>query len=216
MVTSCGQTELVSEMITRALLACFVLQAANLSGSEQIGAKIITAEICPIVLSRGFWGANPPKQQHKLDLPVPEVIIHHTYIPKAANTTQECIADMKSIQHYHQVTKGWDDIGYNFVICGDANIYEGRGWYNIGAHATKHNSRSIGIAFIGDYTEVLPSTEMLDLAKQLVVCGIEKNFIDKDYVLYGHRDVGKTECPGNSLYGEICTWPHHYIKQLSN
>nr|AMQ10341.1 peptidoglycan recognition protein [Laodelphax striatellus] len=215
MVTSCGH-RLVSEMMTSALLAFVIVQAVNFSGSEQIGVKTITADVCHVVLSRGFWGANPPKQQHKLNLPVPEVIIHHTYIPKAANTTQECIAHMKSIQHYHQITKGWDDIGYNFVICGDENIYEGRGWYNIGAHATTHNSHSIGIAFIGDYTDVLPSTDMLQLAKHLITCGLEKNIIIEDYVLYGHRDVGNTECPGNTLYGEICTWPHHFMKKLSN
>lgn len=30
-------------------------------------------------------------------------------------------------------------------------MYEGRGWQNVGAHATGHNSNSIGIVFIGNF-----------------------------------------------------------------
>jgi N-acetylmuramoyl-L-alanine amidase len=49
-------------------------------------------------------------------------------------------------------TNGWNDIGYNFVVGEDGNIYEGRGWSNQGAHAANWNSISIGIAIIGDFT----------------------------------------------------------------
>jgi N-acetylmuramoyl-L-alanine amidase len=49
-------------------------------------------------------------------------------------------------------TNGWIDIGYNFLVGEDGNIYEGRGWNNVGAHATNWNSKSIGICVIGDFT----------------------------------------------------------------
>jgi N-acetylmuramoyl-L-alanine amidase len=49
-------------------------------------------------------------------------------------------------------TNGWLDIGYNFVVGEDGNVYEGRGWTRVGAHAVNWNSRSIGIAVIGDFT----------------------------------------------------------------
>ena len=39
---------------------------------------------------------------------------------------------------------GWSDIGYNFLVGEDGNIYEGRGWGKVGAHARGHNSDSIG------------------------------------------------------------------------
>lgn len=41
------------------------------------------------------------------------------------------------------------DIGYNFMIGGDGNIYEGRGWHKQGAHTSGYNRGSIGIAYIG-------------------------------------------------------------------
>ena len=46
----------------------------------------------------------------------------------------------------------WSDIGYNFLVGEDGNIYEGRGWMKRGAHAPDYNSESIGICVIGDFT----------------------------------------------------------------
>ena len=39
---------------------------------------------------------------------------------------------------------GWSDIGYNFVVGEDGNVYEGRGWNSVGAHTYGYNNRSIG------------------------------------------------------------------------
>lgn len=47
---------------------------------------------------------------------------------------------------------GWDDIGYNFLVGDDGNIYEGRGWGIKGAHSPKYNANSLGICFIGNFT----------------------------------------------------------------
>lgn len=47
--------------------------------------------------------------------------------------------------------KNWGDIGYNFVVGEDGNIYEGRGWSKHGAHSVSYNSKSIGICLIGNF-----------------------------------------------------------------
>jgi N-acetylmuramoyl-L-alanine amidase len=47
---------------------------------------------------------------------------------------------------------GWNDIGYNFLVGEDGNVYEGQGWNYVGAHAPAYNLRSIGICIIGDFT----------------------------------------------------------------
>ena len=40
--------------------------------------------------------------------------------------------------------KGWNDIGYTFLVGEDGNVYEGRGWDIVGAHCPWYNFRSIG------------------------------------------------------------------------
>lgn len=39
----------------------------------------------------------------------------------------------------------WADIGYNFLVGEDGNVYEGRGWTQVGAQTLNYNSKSIGI-----------------------------------------------------------------------
>jgi N-acetylmuramoyl-L-alanine amidase len=51
-------------------------------------------------------------------------------------------------------TNKWDDIGYNFVVGEDGNVYEGRGWNAVDSHAVPYNRNSIGICIIGDFTGV--------------------------------------------------------------
>lgn len=41
---------------------------------------------------------------------------------------------------------------FSFLVGNDGRIYEGAGWHKIGAHTRGFNTRSLGIAFIGDYT----------------------------------------------------------------
>ena len=44
--------------------------------------------------------------------------------------------------------RGWFDIGYSFVLCGDnpnpTQIFRGRGWTYVGAHCIGYNHRSLG------------------------------------------------------------------------
>jgi peptidoglycan recognition protein len=64
---------------------------------------------------------------------------------------------VQGFQDYHMDSNGWSDIGYNFLVGGDGNIYEGRGWERVGAHAPGYNSNSMGICFIGSFTCELSS-----------------------------------------------------------
>ncbi|KOB65850.1 Peptidoglycan recognition protein C, partial [Operophtera brumata] len=94
--------------------------------------------------TRQDWGAIPPIDITPLKTPVEYVIIHHTYIPAACNTREQCSADMRSMQRYHN-SLDWGDIGYNFCVGSEGGAYEGRGWRTMGIHARKANSVSVGI-----------------------------------------------------------------------
>jgi N-acetylmuramoyl-L-alanine amidase len=62
---------------------------------------------------------------------------------------------------------------------------------------------------MGDYSNKLPNDAALHAVKAMIECGIQLGKITPDYKMYGHRDVGHTECPGNSLYSLINTWNHY-------
>lgn len=64
------------------------------------------------MMKRHEWGAMPPKMVETIEGAVPYVIIHHSYIPEACWTTDACIQAMRAMQDFHQVERGWNDIGY--------------------------------------------------------------------------------------------------------
>ncbi|XP_030568108.1 peptidoglycan-recognition protein LB isoform X2 [Drosophila novamexicana] len=160
------------------------------------------------LLSRADWGARMPKQVDYFNGPAPFVIIHHSYIPAVCESTPDCMRSMREMQDFHQVDRGWNDIGYSFGIGGDGLIYTGRGFNVVGAHAPKYNDKSVGIVLIGDWRTELPPARMLHSAQDLIAFGVAQGYIDPAYKLLGHRQVRDTECPGGRLYQEISTWPH--------
>ncbi|XP_033606966.1 peptidoglycan-recognition protein SC2 [Cryptotermes secundus] len=166
---------------------------------------------CPRIISKEEWGGRPPVgSTEPLSLPVPFVVVHHGGMRKYCTTMEECVAIVRSYQNYHIDFNGWNDIGYNFLVGEDGNVYEGRGWEAVGAHAPTYNTRSIGMCIIGDFTDRLPNPAALNALQQLIDCGVAEKKIEAQYQLIGHRQnaASKTECPGNKLFQEIESWPH--------
>lgn len=166
---------------------------------------------CPPIVPRCMWGAEPYRgTPTNLTLPLSFLYIHHTAIPSQPCVTfQQCSADMRAMQRFHQDDRGWDDIGYSFVAGSDGYIYEGRGWHWQGAHTLGHNSKGFGVSFIGDYSQVLPSSHSMALVRDnLASCAVQGGRLVDNFVLQGHRQVVNTSCPGDAFYSEIKTWEH--------
>ncbi|CAG9759491.1 unnamed protein product [Ceutorhynchus assimilis] len=171
------------------------------------GKDLDLPTICPNIITRVQWNARRPHAFDYLIIPVINVIIHHTVTPKC-NTQEKCTAILREIQNFHMDTLEFHDIGYNFMIGDDGRVYEGVGWHRIGAHTRGYNSRSIGIALIGNYTDILPNSNMFLALKKLLACGVELGELDKNYKLFGARQVSGTASPGHRLFAEIKKWPH--------
>ncbi|KAL4657964.1 N-acetylmuramoyl-L-alanine amidase-like [Arapaima gigas] len=174
--------------------------------------------VCPTIITRCEWEAAPYRgTPTQLTLPLSYMYIHHTYEPsEPCLSFQQCAADMRSMQRYHQESNGWDDIGYSFVAGSDGYIYEGRGWSWQGAHTAGYNSKGYGVAIIGDYTTNLPSQRTLELVRdELPACAVTEGHLVPAYIVHGHRQMVNTECPGNALYREIGTWPHFHVSDHS-
>ncbi|KAG8574369.1 hypothetical protein GDO81_009151 [Engystomops pustulosus] len=166
---------------------------------------------CPALVPRCMWEAKPYNGSPTLlKPPLPHVYIHHTYTPsKPCVSFQECAADMRSMQRFHQVDRGWDDIGYSYVAGSDGYVYEGRGWHWVGAHTKGHNTVGYGISFIGDFTSSIPDARILQLVRdRLLRCAVRSGYILPNYTIQGHRQVVNTSCPGDALFQEISSWEH--------
>lgn len=113
-----------------------------------------------------------------------EVILHHA---EASSAT------VWDINDWH-LDNGWVGIGYHYYIRKDGSIYRGRPEWAVGAHATGHNDRSIGICCEGAYmTETMPAAQ-LDSLKALL-----RDIMGRygTLALKRHRDVNATSCPGD-------------------
>ncbi|KAL3892000.1 hypothetical protein ACJMK2_004240 [Sinanodonta woodiana] len=166
------------------------------------------ADPCAVMLSRAEWGARVPRSVRLLDKTVSIVFIHHTVTSRCVFTSL-CTKEVKKIQNYHMDTKGWDDIGYSFLVGEDGRAYEARGWDRVGAHTYGWNDVAISIAVLGNFNKVLPSEYALQAINSLIQCGIRKGKLKQDYKLYGQRDATPTDSPGHMLYDLMKKWPHY-------
>lgn len=78
--------------------------------------------------------------------PVSYAIIHHGD-SKPCDTKESCSKMVRIYQNTHMDENKWDDIAYSFVVGGDGNVYEGRGWSTVGAHSgvVSYNKNSQGL-----------------------------------------------------------------------
>ena len=172
----------------------------------------------PTIYSRAQWGADESWRKGTVEYgTIAAGFIHHT-VNANDYTADEVPGILRSIYAYHTKTKGWNDIGYNFLIDRFGRIWEGRyGGVDkavVGAHTQGYNSYSFAASAIGNFEEVQPSSAMLDAyarlyAWKLSMYGIAADdtsqWVGSKYfqAINGHRDAGQTACPGKYMYAQI-------------
>ncbi len=143
---------------------------------------------------------------------ISKIIVHHTASSKDLDDPAKAI---RNIYYWHAVTRGWGDIGYNYLIDQQGNIYEGRygGDGVVGAHAGIGNVGSIGIAVLGNYEDSDVPDNVLKSLVALIKSKVETFNIDPAGFasfrganfanIFGHRDIVSTSCPGEKLYAQL-------------
>ena len=133
------------------------------------------------------------------------IVIHHS----ATDRGSAAIFD-----RYHR-GKGWDELGYHFVIGNgrgavDGKVEVGSRWVKQkwGAHCktpgNAYNTYGIGICIVGKYSDKLPSPAQLDSLRRLVRFLSDRYGIAPANII-GHRDAPgtSTKCPGDTLHRYI-------------
>ncbi len=133
---------------------------------------------------------------------IKHIVIHCTATIESISYTA------KDINRWHK-KRGWNGIGYHFVIGLDGTIEKGRPLYKVGAHVKGYNKESIGIVYVGgldknkipkDTRTARQKTAILKLLNKL-----KQKYPNAD--ILGHRDFS----PDKNGNGKI--EPFEYTKE---
>jgi N-acetylmuramoyl-L-alanine amidase len=179
----------------------------------------------PRIISRSGWGADESLRRfHPEYADAAEMVFVHHTVTATVYPCSESAAIVRGIYRFHVLVNGWNDIGYNFLVDRCGHIFEGRfGGIKrpvIGAHTLGFNTGSVGIAMIGTFSSVSPTSTAVGALERLIawrldvahadptghahmVSGGNPRFPAGRVVVFprvaGHRDAYPTECPGAAL-----------------
>jgi len=146
------------------------------------------------IVTRSEWGARKPDPR-----PFPTTswanrtgfVVHYS----AADDDQT----VRSIQNYQMDTRGWRDIGYNFLVDKHGKLYEGAQgtWLAIGVHVANHNTANMGVCAIGKDSQITDAhkraiRELYDECNRRAGKTLAKRY-------HSGMAGASTSCPGDNL-----------------
>ncbi|RAJ61623.1 N-acetylmuramoyl-L-alanine amidase [Streptomyces sp. Amel2xB2] len=207
-----------------------------LSGAEQAHRRTAPARDetpptapRPRIVPRSAWHADEGLVRERASAlkDVRVVFVHHTSQPNG----YDCASVPRMLRRLEaeHVERGWDDLGYNFVVDHCGTIYEGRSGALSrsveGAHTKGFNEDSLGIAALGTFDEgahvprpmlksiaavaawkLRPGADARGTASLVSSSGdsrFDKGRHARFHVIAAHRDAYETSCPGTALYAEL-------------
>ncbi|WP_453984236.1 N-acetylmuramoyl-L-alanine amidase [Brevibacterium casei] len=183
------------------------------------------------IVTRKEWGADESLVRCRSDQTssAKGVFLHHT-AGSNSYTQAQAPGIIRGYLTYHTQSRGWCDIGYNFLVDRFGTIYEGRAGSIdkaiTGAHASGFNSYTIGVAVLGTYNSSAPSSAAQRAVERVVAWkanmfafsptgsmtltsgggGTSKYPEGRKVTLKtvsGHRDTSYTDCPGTAFYNRL-------------
>lgn len=122
---------------------------------------------------------------------ITEVIVHCSATPAGRDVTA---AD---IRRWHKEERGFADIGYHFVVRLDGRVECGRRLSVAGAHCRGHNSRSVGVCYVGGIgSDGRPADTRTPAQRQALLgllTALRRRFPGAS--IHGHRDFAAKACP---------------------
>jgi hypothetical protein len=195
-------------------------------GTEPARAGVATAATArPGIVSRAGWGADESIRRAAPDYSdtVKAAFVHHT-VQSNSYSPSESAALVRADYLYHVRSRGWNDVGYNFLIDRYGRVFEGR--YGgvtravLGAHAGGFNTNTTGVALLGTFSSSRPTSFMLASLQRLLAWKLDLTHVDPKGLtvltsaggantrypagrrvvtntILGHRSTSYTDCPGS-------------------
>ena len=120
------------------------------------------------------------------------VVIHCSATPPTMDIGR------KEIDEWHRA-KGWNGIGYHYVIRRNGEIENGREIGTVGAHVAGHNAHSVGICLVGgvdSHNQPENNFEEIQFDSLLELLGMLKDEIPNAFDVVGHNELNPHKaCP---------------------
>ena len=129
---------------------------------------------------------------------IDQIIVHYTATPEGEEFSN---AQIKA----SHLARGFSDIGYHYVVGLKGEVRPGRAESVAGAHCTNHNTRSIGVCYVGgcpprsygkDWNKVGKDTRTLEQKAALVELLKELKRRYPNASIHGHNEFSSKPCPG--------------------
>lgn len=123
---------------------------------------------------------------------ITHIVIHCSATPPDSDIGAD------TIRKWHK-DKGWEDIGYHYVIRRNGQIESGRALEKPGAHVQGHNAKTVGICLVGGVDKNLKAeknyTDDQWASLETLVRDMTRRFPNAEVL--GHRDFAgvKKACP---------------------
>ena len=180
------------------------------------------------VVTRPGWGADERWRSGRTEYMTPKALVVHHTVTRNDYTAAESPGLIRAVYAYHTKSRGWDDIGYNIVVDKFGTVYEGRygGFMRgvIGSHTAGFNAQTLGISLLGNFEAADTPAPVVDALGRAGAWFAERWRVDPRgrvtltskgsprfpegarvtvYRMPGHRDLGRTACPGRYAYERL-------------
>lgn len=120
-----------------------------------------------------------------------EIIVHCSATPEGREV------DVATIRKWH-LARGFNDIGYHYVVYLDGSVHAGRAEAKVGAHVTGHNSHSIGVCYVGGMDAANKKAKDTRTPEQRAGLLDLLAYLHAKYpnaTIHGHREFAAKACP---------------------
>jgi len=128
-----------------------------------------------------------------------KIVIHCTATPEGREH------DVADIRRWH-LKRGFNDIGYHYVIDLQGGVHIGRPLSKQGAHCSGHNRGSVGICYVGGMSkDMKKAKDTRTQAQKDSLIKLMHELIykyNKDMTIHGHNEYANKACPSFNVQEE--------------
>lgn len=181
-----------------AIVGVYTQQGELGFGSSAI--EIATVESLPDEVAQSTTANGA---EHRLRVPhtIDKLTLHHSATPHSAE--DDLGQKLRNMQAWGERDRDWFDIPYHFIIDSDGSVFEARDYHYVGDTNTRYNPTGhFLINCYGNYSAAEPNEAQLESIANLMAWATAEYDIEP-LVIYGHKDLAQTACPGDNLYRYI-------------